>query len=221
MKKMKNKRYFTFLKYIPLALCIILIILYLSNKDKITVQTIINYTPKNKLTAALVLLSLYALKSLSIVFPIIILEVASSQLFPTIIAFIINMLGIILGMVISYFVGYFSGSSAVEKITQKYPIIEKFIKKQSKSPFFTCFLLRTLTVFPREAVSIYSGAVRFPFSIYLLAGTLGSIPNTILATLFGANVTEPTSPAFWISILLMLIFAGGSFLVYNKLVKDK
>lgn len=55
---MKNKKYFSLLKYIPVALCIILIILYLTNKDKITVETILNYTPHNPITAAFVILFL-------------------------------------------------------------------------------------------------------------------------------------------------------------------
>lgn len=124
-------------------------------------------------------------------------------------------------MIISYFVGYFSGSSAVDKITKKYPILEKLLQKQNKNPFFTCFFLRILTVFPRDALSIYSGAVKFPFDIYLLAGTLGSIPNTLLATLFGASINEPSSPIFWISVLLMITFAAGSLFVYNKFIKNK
>ncbi|MFU0826750.1 MAG: TVP38/TMEM64 family membrane protein [Lachnoclostridium sp.] len=218
---MRKRKFYSALKYLPLALCIILIIWYLRNSEEITVQTILDYTPDNLLAAALVLLCLYALKSISIVFPIIVLEVAAGHLFPTIIAFLINISGIVIGMIESYFVGYFSGSGAIDKVTKKYPAIEKIIQKQGSNPFFTCFFLRTLCILPRDGVSIYLGATRVPFGIYLLASTLGSLTNTILATLFGTSITEVTSPVFWISILLMILFAGGSLLVYRIFVKDK
>jgi len=70
-------------------------------------------------------------------------------------------------------------------------------------------------------VSIYLGAVKFPFGTYLVASTLGSLPSTVLATMFGTSVTEPTSPLFWLSILLMILFAGGSLLFYNLFIKEK
>lgn len=218
---MKKHKYLSVLKYLPLILCIILIIWYLSNIKEISVQTILDYTPDNLLAAALVLLFLYALKSFSIVFPVLFLEVAAGHLFSPTVALIINITGIVIGIIISYFIGYFSGSEAIAKVANIHPAIEKIIQKQNRNPFFTCFFLRTLYILPRDAVSIYLGAVKFPFGTYLVASTLGSLPSTVLATMFGTSVTEPTSPLFWLSILLMILFAGGSLLFYNLFIKEK
>ncbi|HEY8362305.1 MAG TPA: VTT domain-containing protein [Tissierellaceae bacterium] len=213
---MKNKKHISILKYIPLFLCIILTIIYFRNNKDISVEAILNYTPSNPIAAALVILFLYVLKSISVVFPIIILEIAAGHLFSTISAIIINMLGVIIGLVISYFIGYYSGSDAINKMVQKYPKLDMFVQKQTKNPFFTCFLLRAIYILPRDAVSIYLGALKFPFSTYLLTSILYALPSTILATLFGTSITEPTSPMFWISILSMILLSCG-FLVISKI----
>jgi len=213
---MKKQQLLSILKYFPFALCLVLLICYLSFSDKITVQTILDYTPDNWLAAILILLLLYALKTITIFFPIIILEVAVGHLFTTIPAIIINMLGITIGYIIAYYVGYFSGSQAVVKLTDKYPALERILKKQSENSFFSCFFLRTLCFLPGDAVSMCLGAVKSPFLMYLLSSTLGSLPSTILASLFGASITEPTSPMFWISIILMGLYSGISLLIYKK-----
>lgn len=69
MKPQKNKRIITFLKALPLMICIIFIVLFLASGDDVTVQTVLIYTPESPFTAAIVILLLYALKSVSFVFP--------------------------------------------------------------------------------------------------------------------------------------------------------
>lgn len=209
-----KQRCLSILKYLPFALCLILIICYLGFSGEITAQTILDYTPDNLLAATLILLILYALKSITIVFPIIILEVAVGHLFTTIPAIIINTLGIVIGYIISYWIGRFSGTDAINKLLKRYPAFNAIVQKQNSNSSFMCFFLRTLFILPGDAVSIYLGAVKTPFWHYLIASTLGSLPSTILATLFGASITEPSSPMFWISILLMTLYAGCSLLVY-------
>lgn len=213
---MKKQQFISLLKYLPFAICLLLIICYLGISEEVTVQTILDYTPDNLLVAALVLLLFFALKSVTIVFPIIILEVAVGHLFTTIPAILINILGTLIGYIIAYFIGYFSGSKVVNKSAKKYPALANILKKQSENSFFTCFFLRTLCVLPGDAVSMCLGAVKSPFPMYLISSLLGSLPSTILATLFGASITEPTSPMFWISIVLMALYSGIALLIYKR-----
>lgn len=107
---MKKQQLLSLLKYFPFALCLVLIICYLGFSEEITVQTILDYTPDNLLVAALILLLLYALKTITIFFPIIILEVAVGHLFTTIPAIIINTLGITIGYIIAYYICSHTGS---------------------------------------------------------------------------------------------------------------
>ncbi len=213
MKKAHNSY---FLQYLPLFICLIFMICLIGLSEDISVQTILEYTPDNLIVAAFVLIALYAIKSITIVFPIIILEVAVGHLFPPLTAIIISMIGIIVGYIICYWIGYFSGANVLNKLLNKYPTFELFIRKQNDHSSFVCFFLRTLCVLPGDVVSMYLGAVKTPFIYYLLASALGSFPSTVLATLFGASITEPESPMFWISIVLMCIYSGISILVYKR-----
>lgn len=212
---MQSKKWLSILKLIPFTLCILLILCYLIFGKEISVQTIIDYTPKSPFLATIILLLMYGFKSISIVFPLIILEIAGGHLFPTIPAIIINTIGIMICHVVAYWIGHISGTAALEKLVEKHSIIETIIQNQNNNSFFICFLLRTLYCLPGDIVSMYLGAAKTPFKCYLFASTLGTLPSTILATLFGASITEPSSPMFWISVVLMTLFAGASWLFYH------
>ena len=122
--------------------------------------------------------------------------------------------------VVAYWIGHISGTAALEKLVEKHSIIETIIQNQNNNSFFICFLLRTLYCLPGDIVSMYLGAAKTPFKCYLFASTLGTLPSTILATLFGASITEPSSPMFWISVVLMTLFAGASWLFYHIYKKN-
>lgn len=214
MNSRNPKKWLSILKFLPFVMCIFFIICYISSGEEITVQTLLKYTPENPLGAAFMLFFMYTAKSVSIIFPLIILEIAGGHLFPTVTALIINTLGIMICHTTAYWIGRVSGTTVINKLVQKYKTFASLLKNQNNNSFFMCFFLRTLHCIPGDVVSMYLGATKTPYWCYLLASTLGSLPSTILATLFGANITEPSSPMFWISILLMTLLAGFSLLAY-------
>ena len=59
-----------------------LVVLCFINRDRITIDSIMSYTPSNLFVAAVILLLLYALKSVSIVIYSGILYAVSGRLFP-------------------------------------------------------------------------------------------------------------------------------------------
>lgn len=221
MKPQKNKRIITFLKALPLIACIIFIVLFLSSGNDITVQTVLSYTPESPFAAAIVILLLYALKSVSFVFPIAVLQIATGHLFQTPVALFINFLGKAITLSIPYWVGRFSGSDMINSLQGKYPKIKKIFDKQGQNPVFISFLLRTFCFLPGDAVSLYLGATRIPFPYYLAGGVLGSSLGVVLATILGSSITEPTSPAFWLSASLMALMAITSVIFYLRNSKKK
>lgn len=221
MKPQKNKRIITFLKALPLIACIIFIVLFLASGNDITVQTVLSYTPESPFAAAIVILLLYALKSVSFVFPIAVLQIATGHLFQTPVALFINFLGKAITLSIPYWVGRFSGSDMINSLQGKYPKIKKILDKQGQNPVFISFLLRTFCFLPGDAVSLYLGATRIPFPYYLAGGVLGSSLGVVLATILGSSITEPTSPAFWLSASLMALMAITSVIFYLRNSKKK
>lgn len=216
MKRKKSKKLITLLKSLPLMVCAILIILLLASGRKITVQTILDYTPQSPFAAALIILLLYALKSVSFVFPIAALQIATGHLFRMPVALLINFAGRAVTLSIPYWIGRFSGSGLADDLQEKYPKLKDICSKQSQNPIFISFLLRTLCFLPGDAVSLYLGAIRIPFHYYLTGGILGTVLGVTLSTVLGSSITEPGSPAFWLSALLMTLTAVISFTLYMR-----
>ena len=156
MKPQKNRKIIAFLKSLPLIVCMMLIVLFLVSGNDITVQTVLEYTPESPFAAAMVILLLYALKSVTFVFPIAVLQIATGHLFRT-------------------------------------PV----------------------------AVSLYLGATGIPFPYYILGGVLGTALGVVLATILGSSITEPGSPAFWLSALLMAFMAVISAIFYLRNSRKK
>ena len=214
MKSQKNKQLISFLKALPLIICIIFIVLFLISGNNITVQTVLSYTPESPFAAALVILLLYALKSVSFVFPIAVLQIAAGHLFQTPAALFINFSGRAVTLSIPYWIGRFSGSDLINSLQGKYPKLKEICDRQEQNPFFISFLLRTLCFLPGDAVSLYLGATKIPFPYYLTGGILGTALGVVLATILGSSITEPGSPAFWLSASLMAFIAVISVIFY-------
>lgn len=219
--KIQNKKILLFFKSLPLIACVILIILLLLSGKEVTVQTILDYTPKSPCAAAIVILFLYALKSMSFVFPIAVLQIATGHLFLMPVALLINFLGRTITLSIPYWVGRVSGSDLLEGLQRKYPKLEKLCFKQGENPIFISFLLRTFAFLPGDAVSLYLGAIKIPFPYYLTGGVLGTTLGVVLSTVFGSSITEPSSPAFWLSALLMALMSILSFTIYCTKIKKQ
>ena len=214
MKSRKHKKIITFLKFIPLLACIVFAILFLASARDITVQDVLNYTPENPFAAAMVILILYALKSVSFVFPIAVLQIATGHLFQTPVALLVNFAGRAVTLSIPYWIGRFSGADLLKSLQSKYPKIKEVCQRQNQSPVFISFLLRTFSFLPGDAVSLYLGAAKIPFPYYLIGGIWGTTLGVVLSTILGSSITNPNSPAFWISAALMILVAVISFLFY-------
>lgn len=204
------------LKCLPLAICAAFVAILPASGREITVQTVLNYTPENPVAAAFVILLLYALKSMSFVFPVVVLQIAAGHLFQMPAALLINFLGRVITLSIPYWVGRYSGADLVQRLRAKYPKLEESCSRQGRSPLFLSFLLRTLCFLPGDAVSMYLGATGIPFRYYLTGGVLGTALGVVLATVFGSSITEPGSPAFVLSAVLMTLTAALSLLFYRK-----
>lgn len=213
MKQLKNK-WTSFLKMLPLIVCILLIIGYLASGRDISVQMILDYTPANPFLAACMILILYAVKSISVVFPLMILRLVTGHLFPTATALFINIMGMIVCLSVPYGIGRFSGTDTINQLKKKHPKIESLLSLQQSNNIFLCFFLRIISCLPGDVVSMYFGATQVPFLQYLPGSLLGTLPNIITATFMGSSITDPSSPMFIISAGLTILLAGSSLLVH-------
>ena len=194
-------------------------ILCVIHRDKLTVENILSYAPEDLVQAFWFLMLLYALKSLSVFFPMLILNIAGGMLFPNYISILVNVAGTAIMTIIPYYIGMYYGSDYMEKLVLKYQKLREFTQKREGHVFFDSFFLRIISCLPGDVVSMYFGAARSDFTKYFLGSMLGIVPGTITATLMGESIKNPFSPKFIISLSITLLLSALSFLLYR--VKNK
>ncbi|MBQ9749858.1 MAG: TVP38/TMEM64 family protein [Clostridia bacterium] len=204
----------TILRFAPLIVCAIFMCVYLFSGEDITAESLLNFAPEEPLYAALFLILLYAFKSLTVFFPIIVLNVLGGFLFEPDHALIVNTVGVLVELAIPYWIGRASGAGFADKLCKKHPKLGEIIGEGSNNNFFMSFFLRVISCLPGDAISMYFGARRVPFWTCLLASFLGTLPGMVASTLLGMSITDPTSPMFWVSIGLTVGISVISFLSY-------
>lgn len=221
---MKNKiktLLLTILRFTPLVVCAVFMCIYLFSGKEITAESLLNFAPEEPLFAALFLVFLYAFKSLTVFFPIIVLNVLGGFLFEPNHALIVNTIGVLVELAIPYWIGRTLGTTFVDKMFQKQQKLTEIIGEGSDNNFFASFFLRVISCLPRDAISMYFGARKVPFLTCLIGSFLGALPGTIASTLLGMNITDPSHPMFWISISLTVSISVISFLIYAIWRKSK
>lgn len=118
-------------KTLPTARNAVLILIWIGiitvcflHRKELSAEEIARYTPKNPWLAAMVMLALFALKSLSIVIYSGLLYAANGILFPLPAAIVLNLIGTVIMVSLPYRIGRRTGASAVDEIRARYPKAE-------------------------------------------------------------------------------------------------
>ena len=124
----------------------------------LTVDDILNYTPAEPLRAMLFLWLAFALKSLSMVFPVLLLFAVSGQLFPLPVALAVNTVGIAITLTIPYLLGRASELSFTDRLVRKYPKLLELRRVRETSAFFLSFIARAIGVLDRGGAGLHAGS---------------------------------------------------------------
>lgn len=107
-QKSEKKSEMKLKKLTPLAaiilMTLILLVIVRKSEEPLSVKTILRYTPENMILAACVLVLFFALKSLTIMFPLSILYLRSGILFTPFIAVMVSMVGLTTTITIPYWI---------------------------------------------------------------------------------------------------------------------
>lgn len=216
---MKNKE--KLLKYLPLAAMALIVVLFGATLRKISMEDILNAVPDNMLLSVAAILALYAIKSVSIVFPLMVLYVSVGALFPVLPAILINAAGMLLCITIPFFIGRFSGREAVDKLVGKYPKAQKISDYSCENTVFFSYLLRIINLLPGDLVSMLLGASGMNYFAYGVGSMLGLVPVMIPAVLVGQNIDQPLSVAFLLPFGVIVLLSLASSIFYNRYRKRK
>lgn len=167
-------------------------------REELTARAIAERSPGQGLAAAAFLIGLYALKGLSLTFPISALTAAGGLLFPYPEALAVNLTGVAAAHLGPFLLGRHQ-EGGLEALTARYPKI-RVLRPPADHRWRTVFLLRLAGATPGDLVSMYLGAAGVPFGTYLSAGLLGAAPRVAAATALGSALWSPGSPRFWTSL---------------------
>ena len=187
----------------------------------VTMDDILGYTPSQPLLAALFLWIAFAVKSLSLVFPVLLLFAVSGQLFPLPYALAVNTVGIAIALTVPYLIGRAAELSFTDKLVEKYPRLHEIRRIRERNGFFLSFISRAIGVLPCDVVSMYFGSTRLYYPAYIAGAVLGFMPDLICATILGQKIEDVRSPAFWITLAVNILACVGSYVFYRWYKKKK
>lgn len=203
------------MQFAPIIMIIVCIFIYFRFFRGVTIEHILEFTPDNLWLAALVMVGLFGMKSLSVFFPMLILIAASGSIFPNYFAALsVNCVGVLVMLTIPYLIGRFAEREFVERLISKQKNADKLREFKSDNEFFIAYFMRVINILPCDVVSIFLGSTDFSPVKYLAGSFLGIFPGLVTTTLMGANVEHPTSPRFWIAAIVEVVFAAGSAIAY-------
>ena len=203
-----------FLALLPFILILAAAGIFVLSGGSVSVEDILNYTPDNPVLAAIVLILLSSLKSLTVFFPIVALLVAGGIMFSTPAALLVNSLAVAACISTPYWLGRLAGADLVDRIFERYPKLGQLKEFQQKNDFFFSYIARIVGILPCDIVSLYMGAARIPYRAYITGGMLGFIPCILTSTLIGTSINDPSSPLFIFSVASNILLSVGSSGIY-------
>lgn len=201
-----------------------LIVLCFVNRDRITVESILNFTPENKIAAILIMFLLFAVKSVTFFIYGGILYAASGIMFPLPLAIFINFIGTSIMTTIPFFIGKKVGTKTIDKIIEKYPRLSILRDIPNKNELFVSFFVRIVGCLPSDPLGIYLGASGIRYSRYICGTLLGLTSAMITFSIMGTSINDVTSPIFVISAAIeigLMILSISLYLIWRYRNKKK
>lgn len=212
------------LRVVPLLVMVALAGAVLLAGDRLDPETLVSYVPARPWLAAGVLVALFALKSLSVVFPTWILAVVSAQLFSLPAALGICAAGVAVEVSVPYWISRFSGAGTLERLVEKHPKVDAIRSFRLGGDFLFAFLTRIVGLFSCDLISMYMGAVKLPYLPYLLGSVCGFFPHVAAYALMGDAIADPTSPQFRLAVAVLaglILLSSGACLLFQHHHPDK
>lgn len=199
-------------KYTVGAIWLVIIVVCLLTMRNITIDQIVNFTPKNPLAAIAIMMLLFALKSLSVVMYSGILFAALGVMFELKYALPLAIMGCAVIASVPYGIGRLIGAGQIARLEAKYPKLSILEEMRASNDFLFVLLPRMLGILPYDVVSIYMGSAEIKYKTYLPASVLGMLQFAIPMTVMGYSVDDPSSPAFIASVCVHLGVSAASFI---------
>ena len=220
--KHNRRRKFRFVALCVIALPVAIVLFYSLTKllTGLTPDDVFAFAGGDPVIEVMVVLLLYAVKSVLFFIPVMFLYMLTGNLFPPFYSVLINILGLAITVSLTFFLGKRLGKKFVEKLIRKSPKIQDFMENQNKSNV-TLFALRASNIFPVELLSLACGCTGYRYLSFLGLTLLAMAPGLVLFTLMGDSLKNPLSAEFLIPFGVFLVMTASSLIVYKLKQKDE
>lgn len=149
----------------------------------------------NTQQAILVVLALFAVKSIVLIVPAAMVNIGVGVAFPPALGVVVNIMGVVVELTTSYLMGLFLGGDFVEKQLAKVKRGKEYLEDDSKNSLVVMFFLRFIPIFSVNAFSMFYGSAHYNYWKYLGVSMAGMLPRVVVLSLFG-NAIYQYLPSF-------------------------
>lgn len=151
--------------------------------------------------APIVYIIMFTLVPLTL-FPDAILAIASGTIFGLFWGTVYTMIGAACGATLSFYIARFLGRDFVmHLIKHKAEWFEAGVERRG---FLIVLIMRLVPLIPFDVISYGAGLSKIKFTDFLMGTLLGIIPGVLVYVNLGDKALDVTSPAFYVSIGLLI-----------------
>lgn len=204
-------------KWFGIVYVVLLVVLYVFyRRSGIDLEDLVEAAPERVVPAVFTVLAFYALKSLTVFFPLPLLYLLSADIFPQSAAIVVNAAGLVVAATVPWIIGKRSDSRTLDQHMDP-QTAEVIHNLKMDNPFLYTFALRA-THLAYDPISMYLGSQGIPWHFLALGTLAGTGPAMAAITIIGENVFSPDSGMFWPAMgLLIGVVALSFFLLYHTL----
>jgi uncharacterized membrane protein YdjX (TVP38/TMEM64 family) len=202
--------------YVIAFILLVTLSFFLVKRGGFYIGKLVTYSEKHLGITTAIILSLFALKSVSFGLPYALLYFTVGTIYPLHIALILNVVGIVINIQIPYFLGRNKGNTYVDSMVIKFPFLSKILILKDRSQFIFTFVVKLIGKIPHEITNLMLGSLHIAWPTYVLASILALLPTMVSTTLMAKNYQEPSSPIFIISLIIFIATPLLTFIYYYK-----
>ncbi len=223
MKEIHSKRdsFGGMFGYLPIILMLVFVIgaavFLLTSGDALTAEGIYErLSGSNRIVTALLIILLFAIKSMTVFVLYNIPVAAAGLLFPFWEALVINLIGTAVCVSLPYFIGRSqAGGPLVKKALEKNALLRRISESESEYSFVLSLVLRVLSL-PSDLLGLFLGSMKISYPAFLLSSMLGITPGMVWVTLLGGAAVGRGTPAFWVMLGIDVFMICVAVLAFRK-----
>lgn len=162
-----------------------------------------DYLPRSPLAAALILISIYLLKTVIIVIPLNALYVTASVLFPMQWAVLVSLMGLTAECSIGFAIGRYGHNGQIRARIEHYRFTRWLLELAEKQPMISCFIFRFMPP-PADLSNMFFGATRLSYSRFILSSLAGFLPK-LLVVIYAGEAALDAKPGPFIGMTALLL----------------